>query len=128
MRSFPLETVIIRPATRFFDSFPKSVVPVYILSPRGGMLLLAIVKDSKATTSTVVMRKSMPTVIAANPTHDSHGIVHYSEGPIIQIASFYPPKTREQVLERYLKKAEDVTAFEWMLTDPKRENFQYFLC
>ncbi len=122
LRNYPLQKIIVQPAWKFIDEFPKNAVPVYILGKNGRRILPAVVKNSRAFTSTTVMARAMPTVIAANPTRDSHGIVHYSEGQIIQIGSFHPPKTKEQALERYLKKAEDVTAFGWMLADPKREN------
>ncbi len=122
MRNYPLDKITVIPAERFLEKFPKNVVPVYILSKTGRKVLPAVVKNSKAATSIEVMRRAMPTVIAASPVENTHNIIHMSRGPIIQVASFLPAKTREQLLEHAIKKAEDVTAFGWMLVDLREQN------
>ncbi len=121
LRNYPLKKITITPALGFLDRFPKRVVPIYITSVGGRRILPAFLKISR-TTSTKVMKTAMPSIVAANPEIDSHGTVHYSEGPLLQIGSFYPSLKREQILERALKKAEDVTAFGWMLADLRSSN------
>ena len=120
-RNYPVKSVKVIPARAFIRQFPKNAVPVYIIGKTGKRVLPAVVKNARST-SIEVMKRLMPTVIAANPYLNIHSTFHYSEGPIIQVASFPQPKNPEILVDRYLKKAEEATAHNLMLTDPRPEN------